>query len=109
MTKRLFNEIVSWQDATFPKATAYSILKHLEKEIRELRDEIEKDSTVRVEAEMFEELADCFILMFGIAGSFKMSYEELSDVIFCKLMKNKSREWGEPDKDGVVLHKKTKQ
>jgi NTP pyrophosphatase (non-canonical NTP hydrolase) len=106
MNKEQYNEIVSWQDATFAKATAHSKICHLKQEVQELENEILKDSSIRVEDEMFEELADCFILLFGAAGCMKMSYEEITEAINKKMVKNKSRVWGQPDANGVVNHVK---
>ncbi len=107
MTQEQFTEITEWQNATFQKATAYSKLCHLKQEILELENEILKDSAVRVESEMFEELADCFILMMGIAGCMQIKHEELTSIIDAKMVKNKNRKWGKPDANGVVNHIKS--
>jgi len=96
-----FDAVTEWQRDTFGKATALSKLYHLKEEVEELISDIENGR----DAKWFE-FADCFILLFGAAASDGMSYENCCDCIEDKFDILKSREWGEPDENGVVKHVK---
>jgi len=92
---KLQNKIVRWQNKTFTESTAFSKLIHLKKEINELSKDMSSGRDVG------SEIADCQILLFGIAGKYKKScYKEATK----KLEINKKRKWGKPDKNGVVEH-----
>lgn len=52
------------------------------------------------------EFADCFILLFGAADIFGMSYEDICKAIDDKMSINYKRNWGKPDENGVVNHVK---
>lgn len=83
-------EIGEWGDKTFPYATPTTIIKHLQREVKELAD-----------SHHSSEVADCTILLFQIAHRYKYSlYNELID----KMNINRDRKWGKPDADGVVEH-----
>ncbi|UII80037.1 dATP/dGTP pyrophosphohydrolase domain-containing protein [Flagellimonas sp. CMM7] len=99
MDKRQFNEISEWQKQTFSHATPLSKIAHLKKEIDELEDDLKSDNTDRR-----LEFADCFFLLFGAAHADGMTYEDICSAIQEKFEINKSRDWGKPDKDGVVEH-----
>ena len=109
MKKDTFETVVAWQKETFGKATAWSKLKHLEQELGELQEAITIDSVTQsdeTEKAMRHEFADCFFLLFGAAHACGLNYEDIDKLVNDKLEINRSRNWGEPDADGVVNHKK---
>ena len=104
MTNEQFEKVAKWQKKTFPEATALSKACHLSEEVEELMTEIAlyngPSKTKRLE------YADCFLLLFGSAHSDGMSYEDICNCIEEKFEIVKKREWGTPDKNGVVHHLK---
>lgn len=112
MEKLQFKKISKWQDKTFGKATALSKMAHLKDEIQELNKELEFWN----EGEEFmqfptenkltkeREFADCFILLFGVAASDGMTYEDIIRCIEEKMEINYKRKWGKPQTNGVVNH-----
>lgn len=107
--KELFDDIVKFQKETFPDSNAYSKAKHLEKEVAELLEDLTRDygEDPKADSEATKmEYADCFILLFGSANAYGISYDDLEVIISQKMDINKKRKWGKPDKDGVVLHLK---
>ena len=94
-----FNEIVAWQQVTFPKANPMSKLAHLAEELQELHDDLKNNNSERR-----LEFADCFLLLFGCAASDGMSYDDICKAIAEKFEIVKKRKWGEPDANGVVKH-----
>jgi len=101
MRKQQFNDITEWQQKTFGKATPLSKIAHLAKELEELVSDLKSGNPNKR-----KEFADCFILLFGAAQSDGMSYDDICNAIDEKMVINKNRKWGEPDKDGVVNHVK---
>jgi len=106
MTEKQFNEITTWQKQTFPSATSLSKLTHLAGEeatgeVGELKHEIIAGVSYD---KMKMEVADCFFLLFGAAASEGMTYSEIVEAIQEKFEINKKRNWGNPDKNGVVNH-----
>jgi NTP pyrophosphatase (non-canonical NTP hydrolase) len=96
-----------WQLVTFTQATPISKLKHLEQEVAETIRAIETfdgDEEQISDADIREEFADCFALLFGAALAFGLSVEDIADAMEAKLEKNKKRKWGQPDQNGVVNH-----
>lgn len=107
MTKQQFNKLANWQKETFGEATPFSKLAHLIQEIVELKDAIEetyKNPNLETFNDARMEYADCFMLLFGSASSYGLSYQEICDAIDKKHDINLSRKWGEPDENGVVKH-----
>jgi hypothetical protein len=101
MTEQQFNYITAWQKETFPKATPFSKICHLEQEVAELKhDLIDKADGRRLE------FADCFLLLFGAAHADGMSYNDILEAINEKMQINIKRAWGKPDENGVVNHVK---
>jgi hypothetical protein len=99
MNAKQFKEISEWQAATFGQATPLSKIAHLEKEVKELKDDlVAKNPDRRLE------FADCILLLFGSAASDGMSYQDIENAIDEKMAINYARKWGKPDKDGVVHH-----
>lgn len=102
MNKRQFNAVVKWQNETFPQSTSLAKFDHLAEEMKELKEELKK----RDPANLKKELADCFILMFGIADSEGLDWIQLLRAIDSKMRANKKRKWGIPEPNGVVHHLK---
>lgn len=103
MDRVQFNYITTWQNKTFPTATALSKIYHLEQEIIELKKELEADN----ENKLFE-LADCFLLLFGAAAKAGMKYDDIIECIDNKMQININRKWGKPDENGIINHVKQK-
>lgn len=87
---KLEHEIIQWGAKTFPKAGASSRAAHLLKEARELKKAPDDPS----------EMADIFHLLV------QQGQGKLAEFVRKKFEENKKREWGKPDKDGVVQHVK---
>ncbi len=105
MTNGQFLEITEWQKKTFGQATTLSKLAHLKEEVKELEEAI-KQSNVTDNDEATKEFADCFILLYGAASSFGMSWKDIGEAIDAKMEINKARKWGKPESNGVVHHVK---
>ena len=86
-----FQDIVgNWGNSQFPQSTPTSILAHLKKEVDEF-----------IESGDPEEGADCFMLLLHWfyrhnIDLLETAKEKFNIIIF--------REWGEPDKNGVIEH-----
>lgn len=106
-----FVSVTKWQRKTFPKATAVSKTKHLAKEVQELQIAIQhyfcqpENRTVQNRNEINNELADCFILLCGIADEFGHNLQTISTAINRKFEILKLRDWNEPNEEGIYLHK----
>lgn len=105
MTEGRFISITNWQDKTFPNSTALSKVEHLKQECEELYLEIVGFHKANHKAGF--ELADCLILLYGVAAKLGLSYDDINNVIDDKMKINMERKWGEPDANGVVNHIKT--
>lgn len=82
---------VEWAEATFPNQPTEGKIAHLEDEIKEVRENPNDG----------EELADCLLLLFNLAG--RAGVDLLAEAEK-KLAKNKTRVWGKQDERGVVHH-----
>jgi hypothetical protein len=82
-------------------------LHHLKKEVGETIDALEAKPNDR-EKVLFE-YADCLILLVGSAIRAGISAEQLLDYSSRKMAINEKRDWGEPDENGVYLHKSGKE
>ena len=99
MTEQQFDYITKWQRETFPHANAHSKIAHLKQEIDELSADVaNKSPFTRLE------FADCFLLLFGAASAFGMTYNDILEAIHEKMEINIKRVWGKPDENGVVNH-----
>lgn len=85
----VLDDVRVWQRETFPHATRASVAAHLLKEAKELNANPDDD----------EEVADVGLLLAGM-----MDNAGLARAMVAKLAKNRTREWGQPDADGVVEH-----
>lgn len=101
--QELMDGIQEWSGKTFGEGPSRIIpnLKHLKKEIPELIKTIE-DHGNPDETEM--EFADCFILLFQAAARYGLTAKDIKLICEKKMEINKKRNWGKPDKDGVVEH-----
>lgn len=103
--EKQFKEVTEWQRETFgTKGTPVSLARHLIDEVIELRDEFIIDN-ILFNNEHEHEIADCFILLFGIADKLGYTHDDLCKFIDIKLAINKQRKWNEPDSNGVIKHK----
>lgn len=84
-------EAHAWARATFPHETTESVVKHLRKEVVELANAPGDPG----------EIADCLILVARLADRHGI---DLAAAVHAKLAILRTREWGEPDADGVVEH-----
>ena len=88
--------IHEWQLKTFPDATMYSKYCHLEEEIEELECEVlHFMNTGENETTLGMEIADCMLLLVGIASFADI---DVLKVMRDKMIINKKRKWGNPDK-----------
>lgn len=71
MTEEQFKAITDWQKETFKEATALSKTTHLRQEVKELITDLEGN----LEGKRLE-FADNFILLFGAANSYGITYHE---------------------------------
>jgi NTP pyrophosphatase (non-canonical NTP hydrolase) len=120
--QNIMNSIAEWSDATFgDKQRNPALLHHLKKEVSELIEAIEKyelhkkvnykkhhsfktTAQNKLEENVFEEYADCMMLLLDSAHHFGISSFDLARFIHKKLEINKARIWGKPDENGVVEH-----
>jgi NTP pyrophosphatase (non-canonical NTP hydrolase) len=99
MTELIYTYVTNWQAKTFPNTIPESAAQHLIEEAEELLLEIKYPTS-----NLKFELADCFILLMGIASLSGMDYDDISNAILEKMSINKKRKWGTPDENGVVKH-----
>ena len=98
---RIQKQIAKWATKQFPYQTPLSKMKHLEREIKELREEIVKSIMAPPSSNLPVELSDCGILLLEIADIYKI---DLLKEMKAKMKINKSRKWGKPDEHGVSSH-----
>ncbi len=98
MNKEQYELITQWQDNVFTKATPLSCVNHLTEEVNELKEDIESGHTP------YEEIADCFMLLFGVCNKLGFKYEDIVTVINNKMEINFNRKWGEVNEQGYVKH-----
>ena len=98
--KRLQNKIAKWQNKTFgdSKDRPVAVLTHLKREIEELKFGV---TVTKDKKEISRELADCVILLVGLAEAFKIDLETAVDE---KMEVNRKRKWKKPDQQGVIEH-----
>lgn len=101
--KEILDDIWDFQITTFPDSKALSKAHHLKKEVGELIDDLEGN---REPESVLMEYADCFILLFGSVMAYGLNLEDIKSIIQKKMAINRTRKWGKPDENGVVLHEK---
>ena len=94
--QKLQDDIGIFTDATFGESTPRSKALHLAEEAKEAAAD---------PADVIE-WADCMILLLDGARKAGFTTEHLYQAVLKKMEINKSRKWGEKDKDGVVRHVK---
>jgi hypothetical protein len=99
MKKEQFETITKWQEKTFGAQDATGAVNHLKEEVEELLIAI-----AFAEDTMHLEIADCFILLFGIAKKQGMDYDAICDAIDEKHQINVGRKWGQSEKNGSIKH-----
>ena len=88
----LQQQIFDWGTATFGAGQrSDGVYAHLKREIKELGDDLNDG----------EELADCAILLFELAG---FAGVDLLDEVDKKHKINQGRTWGDIEPDGSILH-----
>ena len=101
----LINEIGRWSESTFSHQNSVSKLHHLQKEVKELIEAIELESSGNENGnDVHLEFADCFILLLDAARKQGLKAETILSAISEKMEINKARKWGNPDKNGVMEH-----
>lgn len=90
----LQEEVGEWGKVTFPEATDRTIKLHLAREVDEL-------FTAPDQPALAEEIADCYLILLHLCHRNGVNLEEQAQRKFeiCK-----TREWGEPDAQGVREH-----
>lgn len=79
---------------TFPGQTVAGVIAHLRREVQELA-EAPHDP---------QEIADCFLLLLGVAEHAEMDAAELLSWAQVKLDICRRRQWAAPDAEGVCHH-----
>ncbi len=98
MTKQTYLDLIKWRRETFGKRLLSETVSKLKEEVREL------DEAIRLQdSEVEMEFADCFILLYVLAGDYGMKFQDIEESIKAKLAINKEREWHIVD--GVIKHK----
>lgn len=89
--RTIFVEVGEWGAETFPVSTDHAKLKHLEKELAELK----------AAPASGEEMADMVMILSHLAYAHGI---DLMAEIGKKLEVCRARRWGQPDADGVIEH-----
>lgn len=102
--QQIMIDISTWSDATFGNGQrTVPILYHLKKEVKEVIEALEQNKSL---GKIETEFADCFMLLFDAAYHFGFTAEKVLHSMRNKLEINKQRDWGKPDKNGVIEHSK---
>lgn len=105
--QKFWNEHAEWSQATFGTDRERGPLgpaKHLQKEIKEVLEHLEVDTTFNPD-KLLEEYADCLFLLFDTTRRAGFTLHELIDKAFWKLAKNKTRIWvRNPNPDEPTEH-----
>jgi len=101
--QQFMDDVHKWADEIFGKErTTLAPLYHLKKEVDEAILAVKNESRDAVRIE----LADCFILILNATSKYGLTFENLFITAQNKMEANKKRQWGKPDKNGVVEHLK---
>lgn len=87
MTQPLFALITEWQQEKFPEATPLSSVLHLEEEVKELRESIEKGAADP------KEIADCFMLLISVCRTSGLDFWDAVKAISEKHYHNIGFDW----------------
>ncbi len=102
------HEWMAWTKENFPKSTAESSLVHLQREIKEVLEELNADepSPRQHEAVMsLMEYADCILCLLTSAGMAGLTIDQLFRAIINKMQINYKRKWVD-NGDGTYSHVK---
>jgi NTP pyrophosphatase (non-canonical NTP hydrolase) len=101
MTNEQFNIIIKWQQSRLGDVKMVGQLNKLIEEVNELVFDYNEGAF----NDMRVELADCFIVLFGIANKMGMDYADIHKEIADKMIVNFARTWFNPDENGIIKHK----
>ena len=93
--QEIIKDIAEWQRKTFPASDDESKYHHLREETRELWE------AMAIGIGLGKELADCVILLIGIADNRNI---DIQKEIIDKMKINKNRIWGEPNPLNIYHH-----
>jgi NTP pyrophosphatase (non-canonical NTP hydrolase) len=98
MNSTQYKIITEWQDQIFTKATPSSCAAHL------LEESAELVQAINCGVDPKEEIADCFMLLFGVCNKLGLQHYEIIRLIDAKFEINQARKWGELNEKGYVKH-----
>lgn len=96
--QKFVNEHRAWAKKTFGDTPPTAAIKHLQKEVKELLEEIEPEYDIKME------FADCMILLLHAADKNGIDVKELFSCMRHKFEINQRRRWPAPNADGVSEH-----
>jgi dATP/dGTP pyrophosphohydrolase len=102
------NSWMKWTKVSFPKSSADSTLKHLQREIKEVLEELESDTPhPRQDNSVMTlmEYSDAMICLLTSAGKSGFTIEQLKTAIMNKMQINYKRKWKD-NGDGTYSHVK---
>ena len=95
-------EVAQWARETFPHATPKTIISHLLREAEELVHAATEPASLRAaQLGIAEESADILLLLFHLCDRCSI---DLLNATAMKFERNKRRQWGAPDAEGVAEH-----
>lgn len=102
--QKTFEELIEehglWADETFPKGTAIGALRHAEREVGEIIDDIESGAPKK---NLAIEYADALFCIMDSARRSKVSMSEIIEAGDGKLQINRKRKWKD-NGDGSYSH-----
>lgn len=99
--QKLIDEVSKSTSSLYPnERTSLALSNHLQKEAVELIQAIKSG----VENDIYEELADCLILILNIATKYEIDANKLTKNVKDKLENCKKRKFGDPDENGIIEH-----
>lgn len=99
--QKFVNEHRAWAKKTFGDTPKTAAVKHLQKEVKELLEEIERGTS---DYDKTMEFADCMILLLHAADKNGIDVKELFKAMKHKFSINQTRRWPAPNADGVAEH-----
>ena len=69
-------------------------------------DEFVAEKLDEIQANIKEEIADCFIMLMHVASDESIKFSELIKLVKQKFEVNKKRRWNKPNASGIIKHKK---
>lgn len=99
--QKFVDEHRAWAKKTFGDTPPAAPVKHLQKEVKELLEEIERGNS---DYDKTMEFADCMILLLHAADKNGIDVKELFKAMKHKFAINQTRRWPAPNADGVSEH-----